>query len=72
VRYEDRRGALAIDTLDAPLVAPGEPSLLNYTVRQPPLARGVHVNLLNNIWGTNFPMWFGEPARFRFMLRLGR
>ncbi len=61
----------AAETLDAPLVAPGEPSLLNFSNRQPPLRQGVHFNLYNNVWGTNFPMWYGEDARFRFVLRFG-
>jgi hypothetical protein len=30
----------------------------------------MHVNLFNNVWGTNFRMWFDEDARFRFVLRL--
>ena len=51
------------------LVAPGEPSLLNFSNRQPPLQHGMHVNLYNNVWGTNFPMWYAEDARFRFVLR---
>jgi hypothetical protein len=68
--HDDGRRVFALDTLDAPLIAPGEPSLLNFNNRQPPLARGVHVNLYNNIWGTNFPMWYDDDARFRFALRL--
>jgi hypothetical protein len=59
VTYHDRHGRLAIDTLDAPLVAPGAPSLLNFTNRRPPLHRGMHFNLYNNVWGANFPMWYG-------------
>jgi hypothetical protein len=66
VYYHDKRGQLAIETLDAPLVAPGEPSLLDFNNRQPPLRKGMHFNLYNNVWGTNFPMWYGEDARFRF------
>jgi hypothetical protein len=30
----------------------------------------MHFLLFNNLWGTNFPMWSGEDARFRFVLRL--
>lgn len=30
----------------------------------------MHINLRNNVWGTNFPMWYGEDARFRFVWRL--
>lgn len=69
VEYHDEEGGLIIETFDAPLVAPGEMSLLNFNNRQPPMKRGMHFNLYNNIWGTNFPMWFEEDARFRFILR---
>lgn len=69
VEYHGEEGGLIIETLDAPLVAPGEMSLLNFNNRQPPMKRGMHFNLYNNIWGTNFPMWFEEDARFRFLLR---
>jgi hypothetical protein len=26
----------------------------------------MHFNLYNNVWGTNFPMWYEDDARFRF------
>jgi hypothetical protein len=70
LHYQDARGRLGIETLDAPLVAPGERSLLNYNNRRPPLRRGMHFLLYNNVWGTNFPVWYSEDARFRFVLRL--
>jgi hypothetical protein len=66
--YRQGDDYLRIDTFDAPLIAPGEPALLNFTNRQPPLQHGMHVNLYNNVWGTNFPMWYDEDARFRFEL----
>ena len=69
VMCRDGDSILTIVTLDAPLVAPGEPSLLNFTNEQPDLSRGVHFNLYNNVWGTNFPMWFEEDCRFRFVLK---
>ena len=69
VVYRDEKGGLSIDTLDAPLVAPGQPSLLNFNNRQPHKDHGIHFLLYNNIWGTNFPMWYEEDARFRFILR---
>ncbi|MCA0453743.1 MAG: DUF5054 domain-containing protein [Chloroflexi bacterium] len=71
VWYNDHRQCLNIETLDAPLVAPGEPSLLDFNNRQPVLKNGMHFNLYNNVWGTNFPMWYGEDSRFRFRLRFG-
>lgn len=68
VWYQDIHRQFKIETLDAPLIAPGEPSLLDFNNRQPRLQNGMHVNLYNNVWGTNFPMWYGEDARFRFRL----
>ena len=69
VSYTDPNGQMVIESLDAPLVAPGEPSLLNFNNRQPPLSRGMHFNLDNNVWGTNFPMWYDDDTRFRFIIR---
>jgi hypothetical protein len=71
VYYADSRYILSIVSLDAALVAPGEPSLLNFNNKQPDLSKGMHFNLLNNVWGTNFPMWYEDDARFRFTLRIG-
>ncbi len=71
IRCVDDSSSIAIDTLDAALVAPGELSLLNFNNRQPVLRNGMHFNLHNNVWGTNFPMWYEDDARFRFILRLG-
>ncbi len=68
VWYRDARGEIVIRSLDAPLVAPGAPSLLDFNNRMPPLQNGMHFNLHNNIWGTNFPMWYEDDAVFRFVL----
>ena len=70
VSYRDAAGSLLVESLDAPLVAPGAPSLLDFTNRRPPLRKGMHFLLYDNLWGTNFPMWFGEDARFRFVVRI--
>lgn len=53
-------------TVDAPLISIGETGLLNFTDTIPDMTNGFYLNLHNNIWGTNFPMWYGEDARFRF------
>ena len=57
-----------MELLDAPLVAPGSPSLLRFDDRQPDLSGGWHVCLYDNVWGTNFPMWCPGDARFRLTL----
>ncbi|TVX96478.1 DUF5054 domain-containing protein [Cohnella terricola] len=70
VHYEGADGTACIETLDAALAAPGGGRLLQFDQSFAPLDRGWHFNLHNNIWGTNFPMWYGEDAKFRFRLRL--
>ncbi|MBS1836615.1 MAG: DUF5054 domain-containing protein [Actinobacteria bacterium] len=60
-----------IDLPDAPLVAPGSPSLLRFEDRLPDLDGGWHVCLYDNVWGTNFPMWCPGDARFRLTLDWG-
>lgn len=64
VRFE----TLELETKDAPLVNVGAPSLLTFPMEKPPIDQGVAVNLHNNIWGTNYPMWYEEEARFGFTL----
>lgn len=68
MHHEGAAGRLTIRTLDAPLVAPGAPRLLDADPPLPDLAGGFHVLLHDNCWGTNFPMWSEGPARFRFEL----
>ncbi len=62
-------GGVCVETLDAPLVAPGVRDLL--WKRRNPLPRPgspFHVNLYNNVWGTNFPQWFGDDMCYRFRI----
>jgi hypothetical protein len=60
--------SFAVETLDAPLIAVGKRSPLNFSREQPDLSTGIHCSLFNNAWGTNYIMWFGEDMRFRFVL----
>lgn len=71
VRYEGPEGQLQLASLDAALVAPGRPSLLDFNQRQPAVKHGMHFNLWNNVWNTNFPYWHEGDARFRFTLSFG-
>jgi len=68
IRYRDSVAQLLLTTADAPLVAPGEPGLLRFTDRLPEVGGGMHINLFNNVWATNFPQWIEGPGLFRFAL----
>ncbi len=61
---------LVIESLDAHLVAPGAPRLLEFDDSLPDLSGGVHFCLHANLSSTNFPLWYEDDARFRFRLRL--
>ena len=45
---------------------------IDFGNRQPDLRDGLHFNLHNNLWGTDFPQWYEDDALFRFSLRLTR
>jgi hypothetical protein len=71
LRHHHPDGDLLLRTLDAPLVSPGAPNLLDADPPLPDLAGGWHVLLHDNAWGTNFPMWSEGAASFSFELELG-
>jgi len=71
ITCKDAAAEMRFTTLDAPLVSVGRQSPLNFSRTQPTLANGIHFNLFNNAWGTNYIMWFAEDARFRFVLDFG-
>jgi len=53
------KGTVRITSLDAPIAVIGERKMLNYSTQLPDLKQGVHFCLFNNLWGTNFTMWWG-------------
>jgi len=59
---------LEITTHDAPVIALGTRSPLNFLRLQPDLRKGVHVCLFNNAWGTNYPQWASGDWLYRFTL----
>ncbi|MHB1627689.1 MAG: DUF5054 domain-containing protein [Bacilli bacterium] len=70
VSYHGADGKASIETLDAPVVSMGARRLLQFDNQFAPLEGGIHFNLHNNVWGTNFPAWYEEDAKFRFVLSL--
>lgn len=63
-----RWGGLEVKSPDAPLLAPGRRALGDFPDTLPDVNAGIGFNLYNNLWGTNFPMWFGDDMLFRFEL----
>ena len=76
VRSADGAAVLSIRSLDAALVSPGSATPFPSVVTLPDLSKGMHFNLVNNIWGTNYVMWFpydevnDSTMRFRFVVQV--
>ena len=60
---------ITLSTIDAPLLAVEKPSVYGFYNQIPDIKKGVWMNLFNNQWGTNFPQWYDDDARFRFELK---
>ena len=68
---------LSITPWDAPLVSPGEANPFPEGQKKPDLKKGMHFNLENNVWGTNYIMWVPWSDKdvnmaFRFRLEVDR
>jgi hypothetical protein len=66
----DGRYRLDIASQDAPLVSIGRPRILAFDQQMPDCREGMFFNLHNNLWGTNFPMWYSDDAVFTFIISL--
>ena len=67
VHFENKIQKCSVESPDSTLVAPGERNLLNFDNQLPEAKDGVHFCLHNNVWGTNFMMWFDDDMMYRFI-----
>jgi hypothetical protein len=58
---------LQLRSWDAALVSPGAPTPFPNGARPPDLLQGMHFNLANNVWGTNYVMWVPYSQQDRNM-----
>ena len=70
-------GTLTFTSLDVPIMCLGEASpFVSPRTAAPDMARGVHFNIVQNIWNTNYVLWYpfdeaDENIRSRFRLDIG-
>jgi hypothetical protein len=62
--------AVTVVSRHAPVVALGRATLIEFRQQPPDLRRGLHFNLVNNTWSTNFVQWCGDDLRFDFELHV--
>ncbi|MGZ9585635.1 hypothetical protein [Paenibacillus marinisediminis] len=68
ITYRGADGEIQIEMLDSFLECPGERRLLRFDHSFASLTGGMHANLHNNVWGTNFRAWYEEDTLFRFKM----
>lgn len=52
----------------SPLVSIGGGDILHFDNEYHPLSDGLSYILCDNIWGTNFPLWYSDNAYFKFTI----
>lgn len=65
-------GSASVRPLDTFLLCPGERRLYNFTQEFADLSGGLHFNLYNNIWSTNYRLWYEEDITARFLFYPGK
>lgn len=63
------KSTLVCTSLDAALVSPGSRSLIDFRNQLTEYNDGLHFNLYNNLWFTNYPAYYIEDASFRLNLQ---
>lgn len=56
ITQSDKSG-VALSPKDSPLISLGEPGLWKFSLNHEPTIPSVFVNVYNNMWNTNFPLW---------------
>ncbi len=51
------QSGVALTPVDSPLMSLGEPGLWKFSMDHVPSKPAVFVNIYNNMWNTNFPLW---------------
>jgi hypothetical protein len=61
---------LKVTPLDCALVAPVGTDFMPFAPEPPDFSQGVRINIHNNKWGTNFPMWCEGDIHCRLVLEI--
>lgn len=64
----NNKNTIKITNSTTPLVSIGKGKILEFDNKFEKLQDGVSYVLYNNVWGTNFPLWYEENAHFEFLI----
>lgn len=68
VSVQNAEHQLCVRSLDACLVQFNKRNLLAFDNEVADPEKGMNFCLLNTLWGTNYPQWFGDDMKYRFVL----
>lgn len=67
VQYVDF-GSFKIKNCLSPLVSIGKGKILEFDNKYEDIKDGISFILYDNVWGTNFPLWYEDNAYFKFVI----
>lgn len=70
VDFQIENATCSVIPMDSTLVSLGEMRLYNFSQEYAEPRGGIHFNLYNNLWGTNFKMWYEENIISRFLIKM--
>lgn len=71
--FENSDGTFEIQNFHSPLVSLGQGKILEYDNKiEDCTTDGISYVLYNNVWGTNFPLWYEDNASFSFKIEQQR
>lgn len=69
VNFKSNGEKYCIKNYHSPLVSLGKGKILRFdNVLEDAQKEGISFNLYNNVWGTNFPLWYSDNAYFKFQI----
>ena len=68
VILNNSKNTIKISNFTTPLISIGKGKILEFDNKFEKLSDGISYVLYNNVWGTNFPLWYEENARFEFLI----
>lgn len=68
-RLKTENGSFIFINRHSPLLSPGKGKILHYDNKVENIEQnGITYILQDNVWGTNFPLWYEDNARFDFTI----
>lgn len=69
IRLATQKDAFRFVNYHSPLISVGKGKILEFDNKLEDFSKnGISYVLYNNVWGTNFPLWYEENARFGFKI----